>query len=224
MQARTKSKKQNPGSSRPRPGRREQNKQRTKEKILKVALDLFRKKGLEGTTTREIASRCGIGEGTLFNYFRTKEDLALFFFQTATNDVIEWYQAQRELKKSTLAEKLFAIIQRQLEFIVPYESFIGTVLFRALQPRSRLSPLSLESQELRIKYLRFIRDVLAEAEQKDEIPRVGELGAYAFGLFYAGMLIHWLNDTSRGREKTLALLDRCLQLGTQALKKGAWEW
>jgi AcrR family transcriptional regulator len=208
------------------PGRRERNKQQTKDKILKVALELFRKKGLEGTTTREIARRCGIGEGTLFNYFRTKEDLALFFFQTATNDVIHWYhrEHERELKKAGLAERLFAIVQRQLEFVVPYENFIGAVLFRALQPRSKLSPLSFESQELRLKYLRFIRDVLAEAEEKEEIPRVGELGAYAFGLFYAGILVHWLHDTSKGREKTLALLDRCLQVGTQALNKGAWEW
>jgi AcrR family transcriptional regulator len=205
-------------------GRRQQNKEQTRKRILKVALELFRRKGLENTTTREIASKAGIGEGTLFNYFRTKEDLALYFFQTATDDVVNWYENEGELRKAGVAEKLFAIVQRQLEFIVPYENFIGAAFFRALQPRSKLSPLSLESQELRIKYLRFIREVLAEAEEKGEIPRVGQLGAYAFGLFYAGMLVHWLHDTSTGRQKTLALMDRCLDVGTRALKKGLWEW
>jgi hypothetical protein len=45
-----------------------------------------------------------------------------------------------------LPEKLFAIIQRQLDYIEPYEDFIGAVFFRSLQPHSKLSPLSLESQ------------------------------------------------------------------------------
>jgi len=87
-----------------------------------------------------------------------------------------------------------------------------------------LSPLSLESQELRLKYLRFLRDVLARAEAKAEIPHLGDLGAYAVGLFYIGIVMHWLHDTSRGKQQTLALLDRTLQLATRALKKGVWDW
>jgi AcrR family transcriptional regulator len=216
-------------NSRPRPraetpGRRERNKEQTRQRILKAALELFRKKGLERTTTRAIAAKSGIAEGTLFNYFKTKEDLALYFFQRATDDVIKWYQGARQLKKAGLAEKLFAIVQRQLEYIAPYDNFIGAAFFRSLQPGSKLSPLSFESGELRLKYLRFIREVLAEAEAAGEIPRLGELGAYAFGLFYTGMLLHWLHDTSTGREKTLALLDRCLLVATKALRKGTWEW
>jgi hypothetical protein len=93
-----------------------------------------------------------------------------------------------------------------------------------LQPTSALSPLSFESQELRFKYLRFIRGILAKAEESGEIPRVGDLGAYAVGLFYLGIVAHWLQDVSRGKQKTLALLDRALNLGTRVLKQGAWEW
>src|SRR5207237_1354243 len=116
-----------------------------------------------------------------------KEDLALYFFQKETNDLVDWFQSNDRLKKAALPEKLFAIVHRQLEYIEPYEEFIGAVFFRALQPSSKLNPLSLESQELRVKYLRFIRDVLAEAEEKEEIPPLGDLGAYAFGLYYMGM-------------------------------------
>ena len=218
-----------PSSRRPprppgRAGKRDQNKERTKEQILDAALQLFRKHGLDGTTTRQISKRAGIAEGTLFNYFKTKEDLALYFFQKETRDLIEWFQGEARLQKASLPEKLFAIIHRQLEYIGPYEDFIGAVFFRSLQPHSKLGPLSLDSQDLRVKYLRFIRDVLAEAEEKDEIPRVGELGAYAVGLFYVGIVLHWLHDPSRGKQKTLALLDRSLTIGTRVLKKGAWDW
>jgi AcrR family transcriptional regulator len=213
-----------PGRRKPSPGKRERNKEQTKERILAAALELFREKGLEGTTTREISRRAGIAEGTLFNYFKTKEDLALYFFQKETEGLIQWFRRDARLQKAHLAEQLFAIIHRQLEYLEPYADFIGAVFCRSLQPTSSLSPLSLQSQELRLKYLRFIREVLAEAEEKQEIPRVGDLGAYAVGLFYLGMVAHWLGDRSRGKQKTLALLDRALDFGTRVLKKGKWEW
>jgi AcrR family transcriptional regulator len=207
-----------------RAGKREKNKEQTKERILKAALRLFREKGLDKTTTKQISEQAGIAEGTLFNYFKTKEDLALYFFQKETENLIAWFRGDKRLQKVPLPEKLFAIIHRQLEYIEPYEDFIGAVFCRALQPTSALSPLSFESQELRLKYLRFIRDILAKAEETGEIPRVGDLGAYAVGLFYLGIVTHWLQDVSRGKQKTLALLDRALNIGTRVLKQGAWEW
>src|SRR5436853_7778460 len=123
-------------------GKRDQNKEQTKEKILAAALKLFRENGLDGTTTKEISKKAGIAEGTLFNYFKTKEDLALYFFQKETDDLIAWFRGEPRLQKAPLAEKLFAIVHRQLEYIEPYEDFIGAVCCRALQPASSLSPLS----------------------------------------------------------------------------------
>ena len=207
-----------------RKGKRAESKERTRQKILKAALDLFRKRGLDATTTKMISTKAGIAEGTLFNYFKTKEDLALYFFQKETDDLIEWFENDKRLAKAALPEKLFAIIHRQLEYIAPYEDFIGAVFFRALQPESKLSPISLESQELRLRYLRFIRGVLDDAAEREKIPRVGVMGAYAFGLFYMGIVMHWLHDTSPGKQKTLALLDRSLALGTKALRNGDWKW
>jgi AcrR family transcriptional regulator len=217
-------KRRKPSSPGQKPGRREKNKEQTKQRILRAALKLFREKGLDGTTTKAISKHAGIAEGTLFNYFKTKEDLALYFFQKETEDLIRWFRAERRLQQAPLPEKLFAIIHRQLEYIEPYEDFIGAVFYRSLQPTSSLSPLSFESQELRLKYLRFIREVLAEAEERRELPPLGALGAYAVGLFYLGIVTHWLHDRSRGKQRTLALLDRALTLGTRLLKKGGWEW
>jgi AcrR family transcriptional regulator len=207
-----------------RPGRRDRNKEKTRQKILSAALELFKQRGLDGTTTKAICRKAGIAEGTLFNYFKTKEDLALYFFQKEAGKLEAWFRAEARLQRAPLPEKLFAIIHRQLEDIAPYEDFIGSVFFRSLQPQSKLSPLSLESEELRVRYLKFIRGVLEGAEEKKEIPEVGMLGAYAVGLFYMGIVTHWLHDTSRGKQKTLALLDRSLNLAMKVLKKGEWDW
>nr|BAL54600.1 hypothetical conserved protein [uncultured prokaryote] len=48
---------------------------KTKEKILRVSIELFSEKGYTGTTTREISRRAGITEVTLFRHFPTKERL-----------------------------------------------------------------------------------------------------------------------------------------------------
>jgi len=205
-------------------GRRLENKERTREAILEAALALFSKRGFAATTTKEISRKAGIAEGTLFNYFRTKEDLALYFLEREVEALIEWFQQEDRLSRAPLAEQLFAVIQHHLERIGPYEDFIGAVYLRALQLSSKLSPLSLERQEMNLRYLKFIRELLSAAEAKGEIPEVGDFGAYGFGLFHLAMITHWLHDRSAGKEDTLALLDRCLKIATGLLEKGNWEW
>ncbi len=47
----------------------------TKERILEAALEVFSLKGFHTATTDEIAERAGVGKGTLYRYFETKEKL-----------------------------------------------------------------------------------------------------------------------------------------------------
>ncbi len=210
--------------SAPGRGKRSANKEKTRHSILQAALALFAEKGFYQTTTRAISRKAKIAEGTLFNYFETKEDLALYFFEQQLTEIIDWYERDNRIQQAALPEKLFAIIHRLLERLAPYEEFIGAVYLRALQPSSRLSPLSLPAQEHNLRFLRFIREVLAEAAAEGEIPNLGDLGAYAFALFHLAVMTYWLQDRSPGKENTLALLDRCLKLATHALRRGGWDW
>jgi len=207
-----------------RSGKRAKNKEKTQREILRAALELFSKKGFFRTTTKEISDKAKIAEGTLFNYFKTKEDLALYFFEQELVGLIEWYRDQKKLHEAPLTEKLFAIIHGHLERITPYEEFVGAVYLRALQPLSKLNLLSLDTQELNLRYLRFVQQILRDAEVKGEIPKLGDFGAYAFGLFHLAIISYWLQDSSAGKENTLALLDRSLKLTNSILRKGAWEW
>jgi len=52
----------------------------TRLKISNAALSLFIKKGICGTTTKDIASRARVSEGTIYNYFESKDDLAYKLF------------------------------------------------------------------------------------------------------------------------------------------------
>ena len=205
-------------------GKRVENKEKTRKAILRAALALFAEKGFYQTTTKAIARKAGIAEGTLFNYFETKEDLALYFCEEELTEVIEWYESNARLRRAGIAEKLFAIIHRFLDGLGSYEEFIGAVYLRAFMPSSKLSPFSLQSRDRNLRYLKFVRGVLAEAEESGEIPRVGDFGAYAFGLFHTAIITHWLRDRSPGKEQTLALMDRVLKLSSHFIQRGGWEW
>src|ERR1043166_9972983 len=95
----SRSKSISPSKSRKRP-RREQKKESTRQAILQAALALFAQRGFYRTTTKAISQKAKIAEGTLFNYFETKEDLALYFFEQELSDVFEWYRRDKRIQNS----------------------------------------------------------------------------------------------------------------------------
>lgn len=57
------------------PGRRERKKNQTRKAIAEAAARLFGERGFESVTIAEIADAADVATGTVFNYFRSKEEL-----------------------------------------------------------------------------------------------------------------------------------------------------
>ncbi|MEU6392067.1 TetR family transcriptional regulator [Streptomyces sp. NPDC046939] len=55
---------------------RELKKQRTRNALLRAALELFTSQGFESTTVDEIAEACEVSQRTFFRYFTSKEEVA----------------------------------------------------------------------------------------------------------------------------------------------------
>ncbi|HET9130812.1 MAG TPA: TetR/AcrR family transcriptional regulator, partial [Terriglobia bacterium] len=94
----------------------------TRERIIKVAAKLFAKKGWDNTTTRGIAAAAGIANGTLFNYFDSKEAIVAELISEAL------IQAQQEILKrddETLEEELFTFIWTELSSLREYRKFLA---------------------------------------------------------------------------------------------------
>ncbi|HNU75958.1 MAG TPA: helix-turn-helix domain-containing protein, partial [Deltaproteobacteria bacterium] len=58
-----------------RPSRRERERARQRRDILDTALRLFSEKGYHSVTMHEIADKAEFAVGTLYKFFRNKEDL-----------------------------------------------------------------------------------------------------------------------------------------------------
>jgi AcrR family transcriptional regulator len=62
----------------PSPGLRERKKQKTRNTIIKVALELFAERGYEQTTIAEIADAAEVSPRTIFAYFPSKADIVFY--------------------------------------------------------------------------------------------------------------------------------------------------
>jgi AcrR family transcriptional regulator len=51
------------------------------EAILTAALELFNERGFHGTTVPSVAERAGIGAGTIYHYFESKEELVNILYR-----------------------------------------------------------------------------------------------------------------------------------------------
>ena len=77
---------------------REKKKIETRNKIFEVSGRLFKEKGFENTTVDEITKEAGIGKGTFFNYYPTKEALLVDFVKQKEELVYDL--VRNELKKN----------------------------------------------------------------------------------------------------------------------------
>lgn len=69
----------------------------TREKIQKVAVELFAEHGYDKTSLREIAERLDVTKAALYYHFKTKEDIVVSVFDdliAEVDDIIAWGMAQ----------------------------------------------------------------------------------------------------------------------------------
>ena len=96
-------------------GLRELKKEQTRQLIADTGWQLFVDRGFDQVSVAEVAQEAQVAQATVYNYFRTKEDLALYFLEQELEDVIHWYENDTRIPKAALPEQLFAIIQRSLD-------------------------------------------------------------------------------------------------------------
>ncbi|CAL9536943.1 Putative mycofactocin biosynthesis transcriptional regulator MftR [Streptomyces sp. enrichment culture] len=110
----------------PRPGLRERKKQRTRDALLRAALELFTARGYERTTVDEIAEAVDVSQRTFFRYFASKEEAAFFVSRLAEARFVDAVRARPadetplEALRQSLTES-WESIGEAIEQLVPLE-------------------------------------------------------------------------------------------------------
>ncbi len=94
----------------------------TKEKIIAAALSLFAKSGYEGTSLTEIAKMVGIQKPSIYNHFKSKEEIFLTIFESILWEHVHKVKKMlEELKEKSTENQLFQILSLTFQYYLNYE-------------------------------------------------------------------------------------------------------
>lgn len=71
----------------PTEGRVARRQRRNRDALIAAARDIMTEKGVEAATMLEIADRADVGAGTVYNYFKSKDELAIAVLETLMHDL-----------------------------------------------------------------------------------------------------------------------------------------
>lgn len=165
-----------------------------RRRLQQAALELFRERGYEATTTAEIAARAGVTERTFFRHFPDKRE-ALFDGEEAFRDALTDGVTAAPADFRPMGALLFAfrsveqMLRDNLPFSVPRQAVIAQS--PALQERVLTKTAGLTSALAAALRRRGVEDGLATL--------AAQVGMAAFSYAVGA----WFNDPTRGLDAHL---------------------
>jgi len=144
---------------------------RRRHEIFNATVHLFLEKGFRETSMREIAEAAGMGKSSLYDYFKTKNDILLWAMEDEILDLITI--AEEIINQSISAiDRLHQVMLKHLEFLVERKDFYLKLSFEVQR-------LAIESQQrIQLKrhaYQDMIRHLIDEGVQEGAIRPVDSL-------------------------------------------------
>jgi AcrR family transcriptional regulator len=191
----------------------------TRRKIYETAMELFREKGFDETTMRDIAAKAGVALGGAYYYFSSKDAIVLAFYremqESSNGPVLEALAGRKKLK-----ERIRCVLNKRLEFLAPNRKFCAALFRHAPDGADPLSPFSEETRPIREGAIEHMRLALEGGDLKlpsDLKPRL----PYLLWLYQMALIMFWLYDRSPNQERTQGLMERTLGLLVNLLRLSA---
>ena len=187
----------------------------TRNTILESALQLFRDKGFDATTMRDIAAQAGVALGAAYYYFDSTDAIVMGFYERAQERMAPLVE-ESLAKTKGLHDRLRAIIRVKLEYFADDRKLMGA-LSAHIDPQHALSPFSKETRSIRERDIRFFSRALEEGkvripeDLKVRLPRV-------LWLYQMGLILFWVYDSSPKQKRTLKLFEKSLDMVVTLIK------
>jgi TetR/AcrR family fatty acid metabolism transcriptional regulator len=137
-------------------------------RILDAAVKVFAERGFFSSTVAEIARAAGVADGTIYLYFKSKDDLLLRLFEEKVTDLLDEAKvalAQEPDAPSRLRRFIqlhFALVEKNPE--------LASVLVVELRNRAQFMALTRASDRQKLAgYLDLIAQVVKDGQERGEL-------------------------------------------------------
>lgn len=185
----------------------------TRQQIVKGALELFRRKGFERTTMRDVAAAAGLSLGASYYYFPSKEAIAMAYYDYVQREHRRLAEAALA-SATTLRERLGIAFHTKLD-ILRHDRRLLTALFRyGGDPDHPLSWFGPATRAQREESMAVFNAALAQ----EKLPRdLRDLVPLVLWTLHLGIILFFVYDSSASEKRTRKLIDNSLDLAVQVL-------
>jgi AcrR family transcriptional regulator len=180
----------------------------TRTQIFDAAMRLFRRRGFEKTTMRDIAKAAGVSLGAAYYYFPSKDAVVLAYYDESqakhTTLAREGLRGDRSLE-----ERLRVVLHTKLDTLSGNRKLLSA-LFRSMgDPASELSIFSASAKHVRDDSIALFHEALADEALSTELRTVTALAFWSLSM---GLVLYFIHDASPKQEKTRRLVDQSVAL------------
>lgn len=187
----------------------------TRARILDAALAVFRERGFERATMREIAIAAGVAVGAAYYYFDSKDAIVLAFYERSQAEMLPTVDATLDHAK-TLEGRLRAIVSRKFDYFAPNRKLLGA-LSSHTDPEHPLSPFSRETAVIREQDIALFERAVTDSGVK--LPAtIRPYLARLLWMYQMGLILFWVYDNSADQKRTVLLYEKTLKMLLVTLK------
>jgi AcrR family transcriptional regulator len=181
----------------------------TRARILEAALRVFRERGFERATMREIAAEAGVALGAAYYYFESKEAIVMVFYERSQGEMRPELEALLA-KSRTLETRLRSIIEEKFRYFAPNRKLLGALSVHA-DPEHPLSPFSGETVAIREQDVSFFARAVDDSKVKLP-PNIQPYLPRLLWLYQMGLMLFWVYDRSPEQRRTSVLFEKTLKM------------
>lgn len=142
----------------------QEQKEGARVRLLEEAAKHFAEHGYEGTNVNEIALAAGFAKGTIYNYFKSKDELFGEVIAEAARKAVSRYSLVKS--QGSARESLRSLAAADLSVFKEEESFMKVLIGEAMSPRAETYDLVLRHLS---PFIDAISAILAKGAQEGEI-------------------------------------------------------
>ena len=181
-----------------------------RDHLIDTALGLFARHGFHATGIDRILAEAGVAKMTLYNHFRSKDELILAVLRRRDERFRNWFVRAVEHRAADARGRLLAIFDA-LEEWFGREDFTGCMFIKAAaEYGDRASPICAACAEHKRMMGDYVRRLAVDAGAKDPESLAQELSLLAEGAITLANVSGTTAPARQAKAAARALIDRAL--------------